>query len=636
MTRGAASLSPRHRRLAVAVAVAVLALGAGAVWWVGRSSTPGPRQAAERLASAWSAGRPHQGPVIDPRHVAETYPRVVEGLDAAPPAVALRSLDEPGGDASVVARFQVTWDLGGGQQLTYPTTAELEQREGAWLVAFTPAVVHPGLDVDGRLMRRRLVPERGDIEAADGTPLVTRRPVVHVGVERARVQDVGALTATLASLLDIDAVRLAERIGAAEPNAFVPVLTLRADAYEALRDRLQPLPGTVFRRDELPLAPSRDFARPVLGTAGEVTAELVEQRPDRYQPGDIAGLSGVQRRFDDHLGGTVGFEVVAVEGDGAEAEVLLRREPTPGRTLRVTLDERVQAAAEASLSTVDHPSALVAIRISDGHVLAAANGPGTGGRDIALGGRFPPGSTFKVVATAALLDGGLDPESTVACPQTATVDGRSFRNAEQGVLGDVSFREAFAQSCNTTFVELATELRDDALQEVSRRFGLGLEDDLGVGAYRGEVPVNDSAVDRAAAAIGQGRNLVSPLALADVAATVARGRHLSPRLVLDPDVTSAGDAVVDPLDPGVATTLQRLMRSVVTDGSGRLLADLAGPAVHGKSGTAEYGNEDPPRTHAWFIAYQGDVALSVLVAETADGFGGRVAAPVAADFLSRL
>lgn len=626
----------RHRRRVAAAVGVALVVGAGVAWWQSRPSTPGPRDAAEQLASAWSAGRPHDGPVADPGEVAETYPQVVEGLGAPPPTVELLTVGDPGGDGPTIARYRVTWDVGGGAPFTYPTSARLEESTDGWLAAFSPAVVHPSLDDGGRLLRRRLLPERADIVGADGSPLVTARPVVHVGVEPARVQDLAALTGTLATMLDIDGVRLAERIEAAAAHAFVPVTTLRADAYEPLRDQLQPLPGTVFRRGELPLAPTRAFARPLLGAAGEVTAELVEQHPDRYQAGDIAGLSGLQRRFDAELAGAPGVEVVAVDGDEPNGEVLHRQAPTPGRPLRVTLDERVQGAAEAALASVELPSALVAVRISDGHVLAAANGPGTGGSEIALSGRFPPGSTFKVITTAALLDEGLDPESIVGCPESAVVEGRRFRNAEQGVLGDVPFRAAFAQSCNTTFVGLAAGLDDDALRRSARRFGLGLNSDLGVGAYRGEIPVNDSAVDRAASAIGQGRNLVSPLALADVAATVARGRHLTPTLVLAPEAGPVDEPVAGPLDPAVAATLQSLMRSVVTDGSGQALAEVGGEPVHGKSGTAEYGTEDPPRTHTWFIAYRGDIALSVLVAETADGFGGRLAAPIAADFLNRL
>src|SRR5690606_37458739 len=91
-----------------------------------------------------------------------------------------------------------------------------------------------------------------------------------------------------------------------------------------------------------------------------------------------------------------------------------------------------------------------------------------------------------------------------------------------------------------------------------------------------------------------------------------------------------------PLPDDTAGTLRDLMRAVVTSVSGGAVRDVPGGPVHGKTGTAEYGTEEPPRTHAWFIGFQDDVAFAVLVAETPDAFGGRVAAPIAAGFLERL
>jgi cell division protein FtsI/penicillin-binding protein 2 len=118
-----------------------------------------------------------------------------------------------------------------------------------------------------------------------------------------------------------------------------------------------------------------------------------------------------------------------------------------------------------------------------------------------------------------------------------------------------------------------------------------------------------------------------------VAATAARGGTLAPSLVIEGD----GDGPApEPLTDTVAAALPDLMRAVVTDGSGSATRDVPGAPVHGKTGTAEYGDESPPRTHAWFVGWQDDIAFAVIVAETPDAFGGRVAAPLAAAFLERL
>jgi cell division protein FtsI/penicillin-binding protein 2 len=109
---------------------------------------------------------------------------------------------------------------------------------------------------------------------------------------------------------------------------------------------------------------------------------------------------------------------------------------------------------------------------------------------------------------------------------------------------------------------------------------------------------------------------------------VAEGRWRAPRLVTTDPKTAA-----DPPDSGEIATLRTLMRKVVTEGTGTALANVPGEPS-GKSGTAEFGNENPPETHAWFISFRGDVAIAVLV-EGGEA-GGRVAAPIAAKFWTEL
>ena len=155
-------------------------------------------------------------------------------------------------------------------------------------------------------------------------------------------------------------------------------------------------------------------------------------------------------------------------------ETLLRRRGRDGRSLRTTLDQRTQAAAETALGGRKDEAALVALQPSTGDILAVANRPVDSTYDRALEGNYPPGSTFKVVSTAALLGDGLSPSETVDCPRTTTVDGRSFKNFEGGAGGAQPFARDFAQSCNTAFVSLAPRLGPDALARSGRPFGLGI------------------------------------------------------------------------------------------------------------------------------------------------------------------
>lgn len=643
--------------VAVAVAAVLVLGGDGAGPDGGGDRRPGRaadeqavEQASMRFARAASAARPGaEGGTVQPAdEVDVAYLRAVEGLGNLDVAVDLIDIDLDGDRAT--ASLETAWTVAG---TSWDTTGTLEFERGdeatgerpGWRARWSLAALDDRLADGDRLTAERTPAERGDILDGAGAPLLTPTPVVVVGVERRRATDVDVLALQLTQLLSIDAAALAARIRAAAPDAFVEVVTLRRSDYEPLRDRLQPLPGTVFRTETQDLPPSRTFARAVLGRVGPVTAEDVAASDGRLQAGDSTGQGGLQERYDAALSGTPGLDITvtraADEGTGSttteaesapKPEVLETTTATPGASVRTTLDGRVQLAAEAALAGDVRTSALVALRVSTGEVLALANGPAGQATDVASTARVPPGSAFKVVSTLALLRRGLTPDEVVPCPATATVGGRSFKNADDFALGDVAFRTDFVRSCNTAFVALAERLEPDDLAEAGTAFGLGQEWDPGLDAFTGSVPTTTDDVDRAAAAIGQGRLLTSPLSLAGVAATVAAGTWRAPRLVVDP-APPAPPAEV-PLGPGEAETLRDLMLGVVTEGSGTALLGVPGGPVAAKTGTAEFGTEVPPRSHAWVIGSQGDVAFAVFV--EAGEAGGAVAGPVAARFLTTL
>jgi len=145
------------------------------------------------------------------------------------------------------------------------------------------------------------------------------------------------------------------------------------------------------------------------------------------------------------------------------------------------------ATAEQLERSRGRAAALVVVEPSSGDVLAVANRPGDSTYDRALLGRYPLGSTFKVVSTAALLRAGTRPDEVVDCPATLAVEGKSFRNFEGSARGAVPFREDFVQSCNTAFVSLAGRLGRDDLTQVARWFALGERLAPGVAAVPGEV-----------------------------------------------------------------------------------------------------------------------------------------------------
>jgi cell division protein FtsI/penicillin-binding protein 2 len=302
--------------------------------------------------------------------------------------------------------------------------------------------------------------------------------------------------------------------------------------------------------------------------------------------------------------------------------------------VRTTLDQAAQAAVEVALGTTTSPTAVVVVDAA-GNVRAVASRP-LGEFNRAFGGAYAPGSTFKVVTTAALLGRGVTPDTTVECQQTTNAGGRQFRNFESSSLGPVPFGVAFAQSCNTAFISTSADVPDTDLVAAAESFGFNADYSVGLSTEGGSFPVPASVTEHAAAVIGQGKVTASPLHMATVAATVVDGTWEPPVLFRDPPPGGEQVPAAPPathLAAGASDTLLGLMRRVVAEGSGTAAA-VPGADIAGKTGTAEYDQGDPPPTHAWFIGIRGDLSVSVLV--EGGGVGGQVAAPLAGQVLAGL
>ncbi|MGI8756365.1 MAG: penicillin-binding transpeptidase domain-containing protein [Acidimicrobiales bacterium] len=668
------------KRTALLVAgVVVAAIAAGVAWfgpWHDRSGGDGtaagrpgagattapPSQTnqaeavARRFAAAWQAGDlskvPYtkggaKAPALTKFAVAaltpadDDHPTKVEIVKVVPTPDAPSSSGTGATNPSAgraVAAARVTWQLDAIHTWSYDTLIDLQRGSGTgrdkrWRVDWGPRVVHPALTGPGILRTRRVTAIRGDINSLDGRPLVGQRDVVEVGIQPSRAPDPAATARQVALITKVNPDDLVVRVVAAKPDQFVSAVTLRRDAYDAIRAQIQRLPGTVFRESKQSLAPSKDFARALLGTAGQATQEDIDASKGRVVVGDVVGRSGLQAAQDQVLGGTHGVTVEVVPPAPAAPKTVKKFPPVPGKAVTVTLDPRVQIIADAVMASAPKPAALVAIRVSTGDVLAVANGPtGFNGYDRAMIGHYPPGSTFKVASGFALFDKGVTLDTPVDCPATITI-GKVFKNAGGEVLGTVPFRKDFAESCNTAFAGQSRTISGQELSDAAAKLGYR-KIDLGVPLFGGSVPVTTDATEHAANMIGQGKVEASPFAVALVSASVAAGHSVTPRLIVDPTKPVVPPGPAAALAPGSVAQLREAMRLVVTDGTGTALRGVPGGDVAGKTGTAEFGTASPPQTHAWFTGFQGDVAFAVLVED--GGVGGAVAAPLAADFLTKL
>jgi Penicillin binding protein transpeptidase domain/Penicillin-binding Protein dimerisation domain/NTF2-like N-terminal transpeptidase domain len=604
---------------------------------------------------------------------------IFQGLDPDKPAVQAGELTFDADTATFPLNY--AWKVG-AEEWKYTVSAQLKKSGDKWLTVWKPAMLVPEL-ADGEIVTRSTdTPQRAAILGAGNVPLVTYRPVVKVGVDKPALggADPADSATKLAKLVGVDPAGYAQQVAAAGPEAFVSAITLRDDGSRTITDaQISAIPGGRAVPDSLPLAPTRTFARALLGTAAEANAEQIEKSGGALKPGDTTGIGGLQQQYDAQLRGSDGI-VIRAQKAGLTAEeikaaptdprrVLFRTEVKTGTALKTTLDPKLQQLAEDVLADVGPASAIVALRPSSGAVLAAASGPGSNGYDTAMLGQYAPGSIFKMVDSLAMFRNGMTPDSTVDCPPTLTVDGRTFKNAEgypESSLGSVTLRDAFAHSCNTAFINARDGVSQAQLESAATSLGVAVEAPaLGAAAFLGSVPGEAEGTEHAASMIGQGKVLLSPLAAAVMAGSVAKGAPVAAQLVLNPNegiadpaaagtetpgttpaVPPSGDAAASaapapapataagkPVTAAEAASLADMMRAVVTSGHAGFLASVPGAPVGAKTGTAEFGNDSPPKTHAWIVATHGDLAVAVFVED--GGLGATTSGPLLKEFLTR-
>ena len=601
----------------------------------------GPQAIAEKLATALHTGDLAGVPVTptpeDPR---DFLAQRMKGTQR--PTVAVREIEEQG--ESALARLAYTWSSSDPDQAwEYESEAPLENVDGAWRVRWQDSIVHPELKEGQGLALATIPGERSRILGRGDVALVSNQEVHLPGINKAGLsaEKAAASARKLAAVLDIDSKAFEEKVAAYGPEAFVDAITLRrSDFLELDTAAVQEIEGYHVLTDSMPLSLERGFARAVLGSVREPNAEDAEKHGAEIENVSWIGAGGLQESFDEKLRAVDSFRVTIRELDGSAPPMskgaLWEQKKPEESPLRTTIDPDLQKAAERIIKDTRSPSAIVAVKPSTGDILAAASGPADNAYPTATVGQYAPGSTFKIATSLALLRHGTTPDSTVTCSESITVDGQQFKNASTYLpdhLGDIPLREAIAQSCNTALIDKHQSVSQADLATAGESLGIGAEWDLGIPAYSGDIPRDDTGTEHAASMIGQGRIQTSPLAMAVFAASVIEGKAVCPQLV--PDEKPAREITSD-LTEDEAAQLRELMSAVVTEGHLDQLRNHPGGGVLGKTGTAEFGKPDPerggfPRTHSWVIVAQGDLAFSVFV-EDGD-YGSVTGAPLAKEFL---
>ncbi|WP_280434151.1 penicillin-binding transpeptidase domain-containing protein [Nocardia carnea] len=478
--------------------------------------------------------------------------------------------------------LETTWKLGKQPaEWKYTTTGTTVETDAGHRIRWNPAVLAPGLD-KGELTYAPVYPEPARVLDAAGGELLTEQVVTLVQLAP------GADTAAVANLVSpiapgITAAALDADLTAAQ-GASVTAISLRESDIAPIRAALTATPGVT-------LVPQTRL----LTTDRAISAQT---------------LSGPAALWQEQADAAAGWVVQAETPEGATR--IAGRDPGQTADLQATIDTGLQRAAETALDPIEQAAAIVAIRPSTGEIVAAGqNAAADAEGPIAFTGLYPPGSTFKTVTTAAVLDAGTaTPDTVLPCPGVADIEGRRIPNDDSFDLGEVPLHTAFARSCNTTMAGLAVQLPPEALTTTAERLGLGVDYVTpGLTTVTGSVPVPANSAERVEASIGQGAVTATPFGMALVAASIADGATPAP--VMLAGQPGKPDRTPPPLPTAVTDQLKTMMRETVTAGTATQLADI--PGLLGKTGTAEYG--DNTNAHGWFVGIRGDLAFAVFVAD---------------------
>ncbi|GAA0278623.1 penicillin-binding protein 2 [Alteraurantiacibacter aestuarii] len=524
-------------------------------------------------------------------------------------------------------------------------------------------------------------PRRGWILDRNGSPLASNRADFRVDIIPERVKDVDATVAMLGDLLaftEIEKQDLRDKLEDGAGFRAVPVAAgLDYEKFAAVSVRQPELPGVVPQRGFSRYYPTGPSVGHLIGYVGAASREEydLEPIPLLVTPGFKLGKDGLEKQFEQQLRGEPGARRVEVTASGRIVRDLETRDDVQGQAIKLTIDGPLQDYAARRIGM--ESGSVVVLDCLTGDLLCMASMPsfdpnsfsdGIGRveyqmlsenervplRNKVLKGLYPPGSTVKPMVAMSFLEAGLDPEATVSCRGGLRVGNRVFNCWNRRGHGTVNMAKGIYQSCDVYFYHFAQQLGMDVIAPMARRCGMGQTFPLPVlSQFFGTVP--DPAwklekygqtwqpFDTVNATIGQGYMLANPLQLGVMAARLATGRQLTPRLILD-----GSSPRFDPM--GFSTDHVHLIQSAMSDvvngpgTAGRARIPVPGIQMAGKTGTAQVvglnmsnGKSGPwkYRDHGLFIffapfdnpRYAGAVVIE-------HGGGSGAAYPIARDVMT--
>ncbi len=548
---------------------------------------------------------------------------------------------------------------------------------------------------ENRININLIPPARGLIFDRNGLALAENEQNYRVVMVREAAGDVQETLDRLTQIVDIDPddiARAVEEMNRRSP--FVPVTIADRLAWEDVAQiniNAPALPGITAEVGLSRHYPWGADVAHVVGYVGPVSdydlSRIDDQDPLLQIPKFQIGKTGVENKLEHALRGSAGTKRIEVNALGRVMRELDRQEGIPGQDIQLTLDGRLQSYVQARLD--GESAGVVVIDLENGDLRAIASAPAfdpnlfVRGISVknwtelneniyrplaakAVQGTYPPGSTFKMVTALAALEGGvISPDETVYCPGYTNVAGTRFHCWKRGGHGNINFHESLKQSCDCYYYEVSQRIGIDKMAEMARKLGLGIRHDLPLSAvaqglapdkaWKRDVRSEEWRIgDTVNASIGQGYVLSSPLQLAVMAARIATGRVVTPRLVKSIDGIEQPSGLGESLGLN-ENNLRRLRQSMTavsnhrrgTAYRSRIVAD--GMEMAGKTGTSQVRritpeerargvtrNSDLPwerRDHALFVNFAPveNPRFAVAVVVEHGGGGSSAAAPIGRD-----
>jgi len=539
------------------------------------------------------------------------------------------------------------------------------------------------LSESNRVNLTLIPPRRGWILDRNGDPLASNRADFRVDIIPDRMDNPQATVEILGSLIPLSPVEVQDlKDKLADSRGFQPVEVasgLNYEQFAAVSVRLPDLPGVVPQRGFSRYYPTGPSVGHLIGYVGAASAEDYEQEPIPLlvTPGFKMGKDGLEKQFEQTLRGEPGARRVEVTANGEIVRDLETREDVQGNPIRLTIDGPLQDYAARRIGL--ESGSVVIMDCLTGDLLCMASMPsfdpnsfsdGIGRvewkmlseddhvplRNKILKGLYPPGSTVKPMVSMAFLEAGLDPKATALCTGGLRVGNRVFHCWNRRGHGSVDMAEGIYQSCDVYFYHFAQQLGMEVIAPMARRLGMQEEFPLPVASqFYGTVPDPEwlmrkhgrqwQPFDTVNATIGQGYMLANPLQLGVMAARLATGNRVMPRLILDGTVPKFQSMN---FRPDHIDVIRNAMHDVVygPGTAGRARLPIEGIELAGKTGTAQVvslnvsGGSGGPwkyRDHGLFIffapfdnpRYAGAVVIE-------HGGGSSSAYPIARDVMTFL